>query len=154
MAVSDVVDEALTALDALRIGGQVELSVEVAPDLVVRGDANALAQALANLLANAWKYTPAEGKRISVRAVGVQAHVTIDVVDNGPGVPVEESAVIFEKFQRGSAAAENGAVGTGLGLAVVKAIVSAHQGKVEVRPAASRGACFRMVLPRPRLGAA
>jgi signal transduction histidine kinase len=87
-----------------------------------------------------------------VRAAGDQAHVTIDVVDNGPGVPPEESAVIFEKFQRGSAAAESGAVGTGLGLAVVKAIVAAHRGKVEVRAAASRGARFRIVLPRARLG--
>jgi two-component system, OmpR family, phosphate regulon sensor histidine kinase PhoR len=154
VAVSDVVDEALMALDALRIGGEVDLSVEVAPELVVRGDANALAQALANLLANAWKYTPAQGKRIAVRATGDQAHVTIDVVDNGPGVLPEESVVIFEKFQRGSAAHEKGAVGTGLGLAVVKAIVAAHRGKVEVRPAPSGGACFRMVLPRPRLGVA
>jgi two-component system phosphate regulon sensor histidine kinase PhoR len=148
--VSDIVNEALVALDALRFGAAVDLRVNVEPGLVVRGDPAALAQAVANLLANAWKYTPAEGKRIEVSATGDAAHVTIAVSDNGPGVSREESAVIFEKFQRGAAATDN--VGTGLGLAVVRAIVTAHKGKVDVRAEAPRGARFRIVLPRPRVG--
>jgi two-component system, OmpR family, phosphate regulon sensor histidine kinase PhoR len=153
VAVSEVVREALVALDALRIGAESDIRVEVQPDLVVRGDAAALAQALANLLANAWKFTPPEGKRIELRASGDASHVTIDVSDNGPGVSPEERTVIFEKFQRGSAAAQNGSVGTGLGLAVVNAIVSAHRGKVDVRSAAPHGARFRIVLPRSHMDA-
>ena len=151
VAVSEVIREALTALDALRLGVESEIHVDVQPDLVVRGDAAALAQALANLLANAWKFTPPAGKRIELRASGDASHVTIEVSDNGPGVPPSERAIIFEKFQRGSAAEQNGSVGTGLGLAVVNAIVSTHRGKVDVRSASPHGARFRIVLPRSRM---
>jgi two-component system, OmpR family, phosphate regulon sensor histidine kinase PhoR len=153
VAVSDIVDEALAALDALRFGASVDLRVNVEKGLVVRGDPAALAQAVANLLANAWKYTPVEGKRIELCAAGDASHVTIDVSDNGPGVSPDECAIIFEKFQRGSAAARTGSVGTGLGLAVVRAIVTAHKGKVDVAPESRAGARFRIVLPRSRVGA-
>jgi two-component system phosphate regulon sensor histidine kinase PhoR len=153
VAVSDIVDEALAALDALRFGASVDLRVNVEQGLVVRGDPAALAQAVANLLANAWKYTPVEGKRIELCAAGDASHVTIDVSDNGPGVSPDECGIIFEKFQRGSAAARTGSVGTGLGLAVVRAIVTAHKGKVDVAPEARTGARFRIVLPRSRVGA-
>ncbi|HEY8924981.1 MAG TPA: HAMP domain-containing sensor histidine kinase [Polyangia bacterium] len=149
VAVSQIVADALVALDALRLGAQIDLRVEVQPDLVVRGDAGALSQAVANLLANAWKYTPAEGKRIAVKASSDPTHVVIEVADNGPGVAVDEREIIFEKFQRGSAAG-SGAVGTGLGLSVVRAIVAAHGGKADVRSDTLGGAAFRIVLPRAR----
>jgi len=149
VAVSQIVAEALIALDALRLGAQIDLRVEVQPDLVVRGDGPALSQAVANLLANAWKYTPAEGKRIAVKASSDATHVVIEVADNGPGVAPHEREIIFEKFQRGSAAG-SGAVGTGLGLSVVRAIVTAHGGKADVHSDHLGGAAFRIVLPRAR----
>jgi two-component system phosphate regulon sensor histidine kinase PhoR len=152
--VTAIVDEALTALDALRLGAPADLRVTVQPGLVVRGDASALAQAVANLLANAWKYTPPQGKRIELTASGDAAHVTIDVSDNGPGVQPGEADVIFEKFQRGSAAGEGSRDGLGLGLAVVRAVIEAHKGEVEVGVATLRGARFRVVLPRARVSAA
>ena len=154
VAVSDVVNEALAALDAVRLGAEGDLQVSIQPDLIVRGDRDALVQAVACLLVNAWRYTPAEGKRIEVRATGDSAHVTIEVSDNGPGVTPEESGMIFEKFQRGSAAADSGSVGTGLGLAVVRAIVAVHRGKIDVLANAPRGARFRIVLPRAHAEAA
>ena len=154
VAASDIVSEALVALDALRLGAEMDLHVNVEPGLIVRGDSAALSQAVANLLANAWKYTPPKGKRIDIKAWGDSAHVNIEVDDNGPGVTAEEREIIFEKFQRGSAAAGTGTVGTGLGLAVVRAIVSAHSGKVEARGDVHRGAAFRIVLPRARAEAA
>jgi two-component system phosphate regulon sensor histidine kinase PhoR len=149
--VAAIVNDALAALDAIRLGAPVDLRVNVQPGLVVRGDAAALAQAVANLLANAWKYTPPRDKRIEVSAAGDAGRVTIDVADNGPGVAPDEREVIFEKFQRGTAA-EGGSGGTGLGLAVVRAIVNAHRGEVDVRAESPRGARFRIVLPRARLG--
>lgn len=151
--VAAIVDEALTALDAIRLGAPADLRVTVQPGLVVRGDAAALAQALANLLANAWKFTPSQGKRIELTATGDAGHVTIDVSDNGPGIEPGEADVIFEKFQRGAAAAQGGSSGTGLGLAVVRAVVEAHKGEVDVRAATPRGARFRIVLPRARASA-
>jgi two-component system, OmpR family, phosphate regulon sensor histidine kinase PhoR len=150
VAVTDIVAEALVALDALRLGAPMDLRVEVAAGLVVRGDPGALAQALANLLANAWKYTPPKDKRIAVSAVGDASRVTIEVTDNGPGVSPDETEIIFEKFQRGSAATDSGTVGTGLGLSVVRAIVAAHGGEVDVIADEPRGARFRIVLPRAR----
>jgi two-component system phosphate regulon sensor histidine kinase PhoR len=152
--VSDVVNEALAALDAARLGSEGDLQVSLQPDLIVRGDPEALVQAVACLLVNAWRYTPVQGKHIDVLATGDSTHVTIEVSDNGPGVKPEESGMIFEKFQRGSAAAESGSVGTGLGLAVVRAIVAGHRGKVDVIANAPRGARFRIVLPRARAEAA
>jgi two-component system phosphate regulon sensor histidine kinase PhoR len=147
--VSEIIDEALVALGPLRIGTEVDLRVNIEPGLVVWGDGSALAQAVANLLANAWKYTAPEGKRIEISATGDPKHVTISVADNGPGVLREERDAIFDKFQRGSAATDTGSPGTGLGLAVVRAIVSAHRGKVDVRPESPHGSRFRIVLPRP-----
>jgi signal transduction histidine kinase len=116
--------------------------------LVVNGDQSALAQALANLLSNAWKYTPPQGRRIELSATGDATHVTIVVADNGVGIPGSEQKAIFDKFRRGSAAINGNSTGTGLGLAVVRAIVTAHRGKIDVRSEENRGARFRILLPR------
>jgi two-component system phosphate regulon sensor histidine kinase PhoR len=146
--VSDIVSDALASFEAIKVGEQVDLRIDVAPDLSVLGDRAALAQAVANLLGNAWKYTPAEGKKIEVTAAGEGKHVTIAVLDNGAGIPRSEQELIFHKFQRGSAASKHGAAGSGLGLALVRAIVEAHRGKIDVRSDGDHGARFRIVLPR------
>jgi two-component system phosphate regulon sensor histidine kinase PhoR len=154
VAMSAVIDEALVAFEAIRFGGKVELSVSLEPGLMVQGDHSALAQAVANLLGNAWKYTPAEGKRIAVAVTGDQTHVFITVSDNGIGIPRTEQEIIFDKFQRGQAALDSGSAGTGLGLAIVRAIIKAHRGRVDVRSEENEGARFRIVLPRRNAEAA
>lgn len=146
--VSDIVSDALAGFEASTVGGQVDLHVKLEPDLAVFGDRTALARAVGNLLGNAYKYTAPEGKRIEVVASGEGRHVTIAVVDNGDGIPRPEQELIFHKFQRGSAAQNRGSVGSGLGLALVRAIVEAHRGKVDVKSDGSRGARFRIILPR------
>jgi two-component system phosphate regulon sensor histidine kinase PhoR len=151
--VADIVADALAVFEALKVGGQVELQVKIEPHLAVFGDRTALAQAVSNLLANAWKYTPAQGKQIEIVATADAKHVTIAVADNGDGIPRSEQAAIFQKFRRGSAAENRGTPGAGLGLALVRAIVDAHQGKVEVSSDGAHGSRFRMTLPR-RLEAA
>jgi two-component system phosphate regulon sensor histidine kinase PhoR len=148
VAVDDIVADALASFEALRVGGGVDLRVRLEPNLVVFGDRAALAQAVGNLLGNAWKYTPAEGKKIDVVAVSDEKHIIITVGDNGGGIKVSETESIFEKFSRGSAAKQGGSQGSGLGLAIVRAVVEAHKGKVDVKSDAGQGARFRIVLPR------
>jgi two-component system phosphate regulon sensor histidine kinase PhoR len=153
VAVSDIVNDALAAFEAVRFGSDVKLHVTVEPGLTVSGDRGALAQAVGNLLSNAWKYTQAEEKRITIDATSDMDHVVIAVSDNGVGVPRAEQDAIFEKFRRGSAAARSGAQGSGLGLAIVRAIVKAHRGRIDVR-SSDGGARFRITLPRLRPEAA
>ena len=150
--VADLVGDALASLEAVRIGGDMaaDISADLDPDLVVCGDRAALAQALGNLLSNAWKYTRPADKRIEIRAEADPQNVSISVTDNGVGVPRAEQTAIFEKFERGSAALEGGAPGSGLGLAIVRAVVEAHRGRIEIRSQADQGARFSIVLPRYR----
>jgi two-component system phosphate regulon sensor histidine kinase PhoR len=148
VAVADIVADALASFDAVKVRREVELCVKVEPNLVVFGDRAALAQAVANLLGNAWKYTPSKGKKIDVTAAADAKHITITVGDNGEGVKVAEAEEIFEKFSRGSAAKQGSTQGSGLGLAIVRAVVEAHQGKVDVKSTEGHGARFRIVLPR------
>ncbi|HXI56116.1 MAG TPA: HAMP domain-containing sensor histidine kinase [Polyangia bacterium] len=148
VALAEVIDEALVAFKAISVGSGVDLHVTVDPELKVYGDRAALGQAVANLLANSWKYTDAETRRIDVTTSADSRHVFIVVADNGIGIPVGEQQVIFEKFERGAAALDRGSSGSGLGLAIVQAIVKAHRGKIDVHSVPHRGARFRITLPR------
>jgi two-component system, OmpR family, phosphate regulon sensor histidine kinase PhoR len=145
---SEIVDDALATFEAVRVGQTVDLRVNEVPEAAVLGDRSALAHAVGNLLGNAWKYTPAEGKRIELVASVDAKHVSIAVQDNGDGVPATEQKDIFKMFHRGSAAKDRGSPGSGLGLALVRAIVEAHRGKVDLKTRGGQGARFSIVLPR------
>ena len=127
------------------------LRVELdAPMFTVWADAVKLRSVVDNLIGNAIKFTPAGGE-VRVRARQNGAVATIDVVDSGPGVPLEEREAIFEAFFRGRAGAFGRAEGTGLGLAIAREFTEAHGGRIEVVSGAS-GAHFRVTLPlRPVL---
>ena len=140
--VSEIVDHAVAALDALRMGAPVDLFIDVPNDLEVVGDGPSLVQALGNLLTNAFKYGERE-IRVTARRFG-RKHVAIQVSDNGPGIPEVEKRRIFDEFERGQAASR--AQGFGLGLAIVRAIVRAHRGRVEVDSVPGEGATFRLIL--------
>lgn len=148
VTVADIVADALASFEAVSVGSEVDLCVKLQPDLVVFGDRAALAQAVGNLLGNAWKYSPSQGKKIDITAAADAKHITITVGDNGGGIRDSESEAIFEKFSRGTAAKQGGSQGSGLGLAIVRALVEAHQGKVDVKADDGHGARFRIVLPR------
>jgi two-component system phosphate regulon sensor histidine kinase PhoR len=152
VAVGDIINDAVAMFDAVRLSRDVDLRVKVQPGLRVQGDRAALAQAVGNLLGNAWKYTPNEGKRIEINAVGEAKRVVIAVTDNGAGIPSVEQQRIFDKFQRGVAAVDSGVPGAGLGLAIARAIVRAHRGRVDVRSTVDRGSSFRISLPMARKG--
>lgn len=146
--IADVLADAITAFDVATIGSPLTIAVEQEPDLIVVGDRETLARAVANLLINAWKYT-GKDKQISVRAARARRWIEIAVVDNGPGIPRQEQGLVFEQFARGEAAGHNAQGGYGLGLAFVRAIMRAHRGKVEVTSRPGRTEMkLRLRLPR------
>ncbi|GIF19583.1 PAS domain S-box-containing protein [Actinoplanes tereljensis] len=114
--------------------------------LPVLGDAQRLRQALDNLMSNAIKYTP-EGGTITVVAQEVAGRVVIEVSDTGIGIPPEQYQHLFSRFFRASNATAQGIKGTGLGLAVTKAIVEAHGGMLVACPAPAGGTLFTVSLP-------
>jgi two-component system sensor histidine kinase GlrK len=121
---------------------RIELDAEA---LTVWADPTKLRSVIDNLLGNAIKFTPAGGLiRVLSRANGGTA--TIEVLDSGPGVPVEEREAIFEAFFRGRAGASGRTEGTGLGLAIAREFAEAHGGRIEV-VAGARGGHFRVTLP-------
>ena len=148
VAIRDLVNDALGTLKTMDLSTDTPVDVQLDPGLAVNGDRAALVQALGNLLSNAWKYTRPETRHIQVRAVGDSKNVYISVTDNGLGIPLAEQAVIFEKFRRGAAARAGTAPGSGLGLALVRAIVAAHAGHVALTSQVDRGSTFRITLPR------
>ena len=120
------------------------LVVEVAP-ATVWADATKLRSIVDNLLGNAIKFTPSGGV-VTLLAQERGGEVEIDVIDTGPGVPMEEREAIFDAFFRGRAGASGRAEGTGLGLAIARDFVKAHGGRIEVVPG-STGGHFRVLLP-------
>ncbi|MGW4176015.1 sensor histidine kinase [Streptomyces rubiginosohelvolus] len=127
---------------------------EAAEPVTVRADPERLQQVLVNLLANARTHTPpGTTVTVSVRPpVRGGGPVTLEVRDDGPGIPAELLPHVFERFARGDASRARGADGggatgsTGLGLAIVQAVVSAHGGRVRVESAPGR-TVFAVELP-------
>jgi signal transduction histidine kinase len=134
------------AVAAAELGQQevpVELSLqESLPRL--RGDAERLRQVVANLIDNAVKYSP-HGVPVEVRAWSENEHVGVAVRDRGPGVPLEQQALIFEKFGRAASTKP----GTGLGLFIARSIAEAHGGTVRIESPPGGGATFTLLLPAP-----
>ena len=113
---------------------------------LLRADADRLTQVLLNLLSNAAKFIPARDGlvRLSLRHDGDA--LTVAVHDNGPGVPAEQRALVFEKFRQGGDAL-NRPQGTGLGLPISRQIVEHFGGRMGLRDDTTQGACFWFTLP-------
>jgi signal transduction histidine kinase len=124
-----------------------ELVVEVEDGIPpVPGDADALEQAILNLLANALKYS-GDARKIELRLARDKAHAVISVRDWGIGIEPVEHRRIFDKFYRVSRPENRLIPGTGLGLTLVDHIVRSHQGRVEVDSTPGAGSTFRIHLP-------
>jgi len=125
----------------------IDLAPEV-PDEPVRAfiDQDRMQQVLHNLLENAIRYTPPEG-RIRVRLRSTPSEATIEVADTGIGIPAGDQPYVFERFFRSDRARRAYTGGSGLGLSIVRWIVEAHKGRVEVESEPEKGATFRVFLP-------
>jgi two-component system sensor histidine kinase KdpD len=143
-ALEETVGTALAALQGALTAHTVE--TDLPADLpLVEYDALLMERVIANLLENAAKYTP-PGSRIRIEARTQPQQLSVQVCDNGPGLPPGREEAVFEAFERGSR--EDARPGVGLGLSLARAIVHAHQGSLTAEPAPGGGACFRITLPR------
>ncbi len=112
---------------------------------MVRFDGMLIEQVLVNLLENATKYTPADSP-IEIHARLDGQHAVLEVADRGPGLTEDERQRVFDKFYRGSAAAK-AQRGVGLGLAICRAIVEAHGGRIWEENRPDGGARFIFTIP-------
>jgi len=138
--VEDAVATAALAQDEVRITASVSSALPR-----IRGDRERLRQVLGNLIENAVKYSPA-GEAVEVRAQPDDGVAKISVADRGPGIPVDQQRLIFEKFGRADVAGGS-KPGTGLGLFIARSIAEAHGGTIDVRSTPSMGTTFTLTLP-------
>jgi signal transduction histidine kinase len=123
------------------------LSVKVAPDVpLVSGDPVQLQRVVDNLLNNAFKFTPAGG-RVAVRLRHEEENLALEVADTGIGIPADQSERIFERYYQIDGSTTRRYGGIGLGLALVKEIIKAHGGVVEVKSEVGEGSTFTVTLP-------
>ena len=120
------------------IARHVELRVNVAATTIL-GDADRIEQIIGNLLLNGVRYTPSGGW-VELSVESSDGRALLAVQDSGPGIPPEERALVFEDFVRGSTSA--GVPGSGVGLAVVRELVRAHNGTVQIDSSPEQGCRF------------
>lgn len=144
LPVEEVIGTAVAACESALAGRH--LNIQVPDDMpMFRFDAVLMERVLVNLLENAAKYTP-EGATITLEATAHPDELWLCVSDDGPGFLTSRPQDLFRKFERG--ARESATPGVGLGLALCRAIVEAHGGKIRAETAASGGARFVMVFAR------
>jgi signal transduction histidine kinase/tetratricopeptide (TPR) repeat protein len=127
--------------DGFAIETQIDASL-----VPVKADASALTQAINNLIDNAVKYSGAS-KRVVIRALNDEKSVVIEVEDFGLGIKKEEVNKIFDRFYRGGDELTRTVKGSGLGLTLVKQIVEAHKGTIQVESETGKGTIFTLRLP-------
>jgi signal transduction histidine kinase len=124
-----------------------QLTDDVQPDLVMSGDRIKLNQILYNLMDNAIKYTPENGK-IHVSLKEEDGYLVWRVRDNGIGIPEDDQEHIFERFYRVDKARSRETGGTGLGLSIVRQMVKMHDGTISVHSEPDSGAEFVVAFPQ------
>jgi two-component system sensor histidine kinase KdpD len=142
-AVGAMVEHALANCSSLLDSREVKVNLPPLP--LVVADADFIAKVLTNLLENAAKYSQA-GSPISVSAERKEGMVSVSVGDRGMGIDLSEQSLIFERFYRASVPSQQ-TWGTGMGLAISRAIIDAHHGTLSVTSQLGEGSVFSFTLP-------
>ncbi|MBE6909811.1 MAG: sensor histidine kinase KdpD [Ruminococcaceae bacterium] len=141
----DIIDEALRHID--RHGAEHTILAEPSGELLlVRADARLIVQVIINLVNNAVKYTP-PGSSIRIKTEKKDGKAFVSVADDGPGIPAEEQERVFDMFYSGAKRSPDSRRGVGMGLALCRSIVLAHDGNIILRDNESHGAVFTFSLP-------
>ena len=152
--VRELIDAAVTAAQERYRSKHVDLVATLPANVPsLWADPQRLSQVLGNLLDNALRHTP-PGGRVEVHAAVSGAEFSLSVVDTGEGIPAEHLPHVFERFYRADLARDRGYGGGGIGLAIVKALVEAHNGRVAAASdGIGKGAAFTVTLPLAASGA-
>jgi signal transduction histidine kinase len=141
---SELINDTLDMLRPLAAGSTIRLETSIEDNLpTVLADSSRIQQVLSNLVGNAVKFTPRAG-RITVCAEQIDSEVRFGVIDTGPGIPTEQLPHIFGRFWQAKTSDHRG---IGLGLAIAKGIVEAHNGRIWVESHVGLGSTFYFTLP-------
>jgi signal transduction histidine kinase len=144
MNISDLIQDTVELYAHVAEDKKISLHTSSPDDLFLSADTNRMRQVMANLLDNAIKYTPSGG-RIDLQAFQRDHQAVIMVKDTGSGISSEETTKIWDRLYRGDQSRSQR--GLGLGLSLVKAVVKAHQGHIEVMSEPGGGSLFTLYLP-------
>lgn len=143
---TSLVADAIERARLLAFKKSITIEQDLEPEMIA-ADANLLQFAVYNLLVNAVKYSP-DGSMIRVRLQSAEQTACLAVADQGCGIEPAEQRRIFERFYRTELHRDDTAGGSGIGLALVKEIVTQHGGRIEVESKPGQGSTFRVFLPR------
>ncbi|MDX6497642.1 MAG: hypothetical protein QOG23_902 [Blastocatellia bacterium] len=135
-----VIEAAVESVHPALAAKELKLETIVESDFRVLGDANRLQQVFWNLFTNAIKFTP-KGGQIAIKAERKDSEIRIQVTDTGIGITEEFLPYIFDRFRQADGSTTRAQGGLGLGLAIVRHLVEAHRGKVEVKSAGAQCGC-------------
>jgi signal transduction histidine kinase len=141
---SAVAAQGITDTHDLAVARNIDLSLDAAPQVQVRGDGEALRTLVRNLVDNAVRYTPPHGT-VQVRCRSSAQGALLEVTDSGPGIAPADRQRVFDRFYRRAAAQESG---TGLGLAIVKAIAERHHANILLDAAPGGGLHVAVSFPK------
>jgi signal transduction histidine kinase len=147
VTIDSVVGNVLTLLKGNAAQKKVNLVCETNPATEVFADSTMLHSIFQNLIGNAIKFTPSNG-RVTVRAADLGSMIQVSVIDSGVGVPPEKLAHLFELMAGRSTDGTAGEKGTGLGLLLCKDLVEKHGGQLWVDSVVGQGASFHLTLPK------
>jgi len=144
VSVADLIEEIVELYQYVLEQKNISISVECSQTIAIMADRSRLSQVLANLLDNAIKYN-SPGGHVSIKVRPERKQMIIVVKDNGVGVPAEEIPKIWDRLHRGDKSRSE--PGLGLGLSLVRAIVHAHKGDIDVQSQTGVGSTFTVSLP-------
>jgi len=144
--IADLIRQVVKEVEPLAESRKIGVNMQLTDMSRLNVDAERILQLLRNLMGNALKFTP-DGGTVSIRSYSLNDEICVKVSDTGPGIPEKYVADIFEKYTQVRRGTER-LKGTGLGLALVKHIVTAHGGRVWLESEFGKGSSFFFALPR------
>ncbi|HEX5753429.1 MAG TPA: response regulator [Archangium sp.] len=149
---AELLEATFSGVRGMADAARVRLHAEAEGAGPVRADRDRLIQVLTNLVSNAIKFSPPDSQVVVRAARDARGQVRFSVVDQGPGIPLDQRGRLFGKFQQLDSSDTRTKGGTGLGLAISQAIVEQHGGRIEVHSEPGHGATFTFSLTALRMG--